>query len=69
MEYTDITYEVDGPAAVLTINRPDRMNAFRATTTEELRFTKSLKVEKVSVVTAPARAHTHTSRQNTATFT
>lgn len=36
MDYTDITYEVDGPAAVLTINRPDRLNAFRATTTEEL---------------------------------
>lgn len=36
MDYEDITYEVDGPAAVLTINRPDRMNAFRATTTEEL---------------------------------
>jgi dihydroxynaphthoic acid synthetase len=36
MDYTDITYEVDGPAAVLTINRPDRMNAFRAKTTEEL---------------------------------
>jgi naphthoate synthase len=36
MEYTDIIYEVDGPAAVLTINRPDRLNAFRAKTTEEL---------------------------------
>lgn len=36
MEYTDITYEVDGPAAVLTINRPDRLNAFRAKTIEEL---------------------------------
>ncbi|MCU1690944.1 MAG: putative naphthoate synthase [Frankiales bacterium] len=36
MDYQDITYEVDGPAAVLTINRADRMNAFRAKTTEEL---------------------------------
>ncbi|MFF5989146.1 enoyl-CoA hydratase-related protein [Prauserella flavalba] len=36
MDYEDISYEVDGPAAVLTINRPDRMNAFRAKTTEEL---------------------------------
>lgn len=36
MEYSDITYEVDGHAAVLTINRDDRMNAFRAKTIEEL---------------------------------
>ncbi len=35
-DYEDITYEVDGPAAILTINRPDRLNAFRARTTEEL---------------------------------
>jgi dihydroxynaphthoic acid synthetase len=34
--YDDILYEVDGPAAVLTINRPDRLNAFRAKTVEEL---------------------------------
>lgn len=36
MEYQDIYYEVDGPAAVIMINRADRMNAFRAKTTEEL---------------------------------
>jgi len=36
MDYADITYEVDGHAAVLTINRDDRMNAFRAKTVEEL---------------------------------
>ncbi|MET1011674.1 MAG: enoyl-CoA hydratase-related protein, partial [Actinomycetota bacterium] len=36
MAYEDILYDVDGPAAVVTINRPDRMNAFRAKTTEEL---------------------------------
>jgi naphthoate synthase len=34
--YEDITYEVDGPAAVLTINRPERYNAFRAKTVDEL---------------------------------
>ena len=34
--YEDITYEVDGPAAVLTINRPERYNAFRARTVDEL---------------------------------
>jgi dihydroxynaphthoic acid synthetase len=36
MDYEDILYEVDGPTAVLTINREDRLNAFRAKTVEEL---------------------------------
>lgn len=36
MDYDDITYEVDGPVAVITINRPDRLNAFRAKTIEEM---------------------------------
>jgi naphthoate synthase len=36
VEYEDILYDVDGPAAVVTINRPDRLNAFRAKTIEEL---------------------------------
>lgn len=35
-EYTDILYEVDGPNAVVTINRPDRYNAFRGRTVDEL---------------------------------
>src|SRR6478735_4725600 len=34
--YEDIRYEVDGPAAVVTINRPARYNAFRGKTVEEL---------------------------------
>lgn len=34
--YEDILYEVDGHAAILTINREDRLNAFRAQTIEEL---------------------------------
>jgi len=35
--YTDITYHVeDGGVAVITINRPDRMNAFRGRTVDEL---------------------------------
>ena len=34
--FDDIRYEVDGPVAVVTINRPERFNAFRARTVEEL---------------------------------
>src|SRR3981189_1607372 len=36
MEYENLLYEVDGPVAVVTINRPNRLNAFRAKTIEEL---------------------------------
>jgi dihydroxynaphthoic acid synthetase len=36
MDYQDLLYEVDGPVAVVTINRPNRLNAFRARTIEEL---------------------------------
>ncbi|MFC4948628.1 enoyl-CoA hydratase-related protein [Pseudonocardia sp. GCM10023141] len=35
-EFTDITYEVDNGLAWITINRPDRYNAFRAQTVDEL---------------------------------
>ncbi|MEW1819261.1 enoyl-CoA hydratase-related protein [Arthrobacter sp. NPDC080031] len=34
--YEDICYEVEGPAAVITISRPERYNAFRGQTVEEL---------------------------------
>ena len=36
MELTDLTYEVDDGLAWITIDRPERMNAFRARTVEEL---------------------------------
>ena len=36
MEYEDILYEVRGGAAWITINRPERMNAFRGRTCDEL---------------------------------
>lgn len=36
MNYEDILYEVTDDAAIITINRPNRMNAFRARTVEEL---------------------------------
>ena len=35
-EFTDITYEVDSGLAWVTINRPERYNAFRARTVDEL---------------------------------
>lgn len=34
--FEDITYEIDSPVAVITINRPHRYNAFRGQTVEEL---------------------------------
>ncbi len=35
-DLTDVTYEVDNGLAWITINRPDRYNAFRARTVDEL---------------------------------
>jgi naphthoate synthase len=35
-EFTDVTYEVENGLATITINRPDRYNAFRARTVDEL---------------------------------
>jgi dihydroxynaphthoic acid synthetase len=36
-DFTDVTYEVEEEAfAIITINRPDRMNAFRGRTVDEL---------------------------------
>lgn len=35
-DFTDITYEVDSGVAVITINRPDRYNALRGRTVDEL---------------------------------
>ncbi|HXO11658.1 MAG TPA: enoyl-CoA hydratase-related protein, partial [Mycobacterium sp.] len=35
-EFTDISYEVDSGLAWITINRPERYNAFRARTLDEL---------------------------------
>lgn len=36
MDFTEITYEVDGPAAVITLDRPDHLNAFTWTMMDEL---------------------------------
>lgn len=37
MEYQDILYSVDGGLAVITLNRPDKLNAFTASMLAELR--------------------------------
>ncbi len=36
MDFTEITYEVDGPAAIITLDRPDHLNAFTFTMQDEL---------------------------------
>jgi len=36
MSFTEILYEVDGPAAIITLNRPERLNAFTGTMQNEL---------------------------------
>ena len=35
-DFTDVRYDVDGAVAVVTIDRPERMNAFRSRTVDEL---------------------------------
>ncbi|RBI72708.1 2-(1,2-epoxy-1,2-dihydrophenyl)acetyl-CoA isomerase [Roseovarius sp. TE539] len=37
MKYQDITVETDGPVATLTVNRPDKLNAMRNETADDLR--------------------------------
>lgn len=37
MDYTDITYEVDQRSAVITLNRPDRLNAWTGQMEKDLR--------------------------------
>ena len=36
MEFTQIRYEIDGPAAVITLDRPEQLNAFTPTMVKEL---------------------------------
>ena len=36
MEFTEIIYDVDGPVATITMNRPDRLNAFTITMQREM---------------------------------
>jgi 2-ketocyclohexanecarboxyl-CoA hydrolase len=50
--FTDITYEVDNGLATITINRPERFNAFRAQTVDEmvLAFKRAWASDEVGVV-------------------
>jgi 2-ketocyclohexanecarboxyl-CoA hydrolase len=52
MELTDTSYEVDSGLAWITIDRPDRMNAFRARTVDELihSFTRAWVDDAVGVI-------------------
>src|SRR5690606_19041263 len=51
-EYNDITYEVENGLATITINRPERFNAFRAQTVDELimAFKRSWASSEVGVI-------------------
>jgi len=48
-KFEDVLYQVDGPAAIVTINRPHRYNAFRGQTIEELIAAFRLAWAEVSV--------------------
>ncbi len=52
MELTDTTFEVERGLAWITINRPERMNAFRARTVDELiqLFTRAWASREVGVI-------------------
>jgi 2-ketocyclohexanecarboxyl-CoA hydrolase len=51
-DFTDVTYEVDDGLAWITINRPERYNAFRARTVDELvmAFKRSWASDDIGVV-------------------
>lgn len=36
MSYSDILYDIDGPILIVTLNRPDKLNAYTAVMGSEL---------------------------------
>ena len=50
MNYTDIEYEVIGSAALLTLNRPEKLNAFTYHTLREIREAVDASVQNPEVV-------------------
>ena len=58
MDLSDTDYEVEHGLAWITIDRPERMNAFRARTVDELihLFTRAWAEDEVGVVCLPVSA-------------
>lgn len=60
MSYTDILYRVENGVAIVTLNRPDRLNAFRAETGQDLRAAMRAAADddavRVIVLTGAGRA-------------
>ncbi len=50
MSYTDIEYEVTGNSAVLTLNRPEKLNAFTSHTLREIRDAVDASVQNPEVI-------------------
>ncbi|MEM7466842.1 MAG: enoyl-CoA hydratase-related protein [Pseudomonadota bacterium] len=50
MEYKDITFEISDPQAVITLNRPDKLNAFTFDTLDEIYHAVGQAVAAKSVV-------------------
>lgn len=50
MSYTDIEYEVKGNAAILTLNRPEKLNAFTYHTLKEIREAIDASVDNPGVI-------------------
>ena len=50
MSYTDIEYEVIGSAALLKLNRPEKLNAFTYHTLREIREAVDASVQNPEVV-------------------
>jgi enoyl-CoA hydratase/carnithine racemase len=49
MSYEQITFEVDDPVAIITLNRPEQLNAWTQTMANEVR-------DAIGRAEAPARA-------------
>lgn len=50
MSYTDIEYEVSGNAAIITLNRPEKLNAFTYHTLKEIRTAIDESVNNAQVI-------------------
>ncbi len=64
-DFTDVLYEVSDGLATITINRPERYNAFRARTVDELvlSFKRAWASDEVGVVCLRRRQQGHLLRR------